>query len=526
MKKIYQLVLKSYLGPLVLTFFIIIFILMMNFVWRYIDELVGKGLDPLIIIELIVYATINMIPMGLPLAILLATIMTMGNLGENYELLAMKSAGMSLMKIMKPLFWVIGIISFGSFFIVNDLVPYANKKMFSIIYDIRQQNQALEFQDGLFFNGIDDMSIRVEKQDPNTKLLTKVLIYDNRARNGDMTTTMADSGYIRLSDDKRYLLVTLFNGETYEQSRNYQWYTKSTLRRHKFKRQDGKIPMTGFDFKRSDESMFGGNSQTMDINDLQRSIDSLDMVVNNITTTAYTPLLREQIFASDPDGVAPVDSIEVDRSSKIFGAYLMDSIQSLDTRAKNRVYEAALRSARSSRNMFSFDEGTSKNALNHLYRSKNEWHRKLTLPISILIFFLIGAPLGAIIRKGGLGMPIVISVIFFVIYYIISISGEKFAKEGTWSSLLGMWISAIVLTPLAIYLSHKANNDSALLDIDWYIGRYKHYREQLILKLPEKWQQKIAEREVHQAEKRSARNLKKAAKKMQKAENGKRKTEN
>ena len=494
MKKIHQLVLKSYLGPLVLTFFIIIFILMMNFVWRYIDELVGKGLDPMVIVELIMYATINMIPMGLPLAILLATIMTMGNLGENYELLAMKSAGMSLMRIMKPLFWVIGIISFGSFFIVNDLVPYANKKMFSILYDIKQQNEALEFQDGLFFNGIDDMSIRVEKQDPKTKLLTGVLIYDNRARNGDMTTTIADSGYIRLSDDKRYLLVTLFNGETYEQTRNYQWYTKSSLRHHKFQRQEGKIPMSGFDFQRSDENMFGNNSQTMDINDLQHNIDSLDMLVNNLTATAYNPLLRDQIFARDPDGVSPPDSVEIDRSNKTFGAYVLDSISKLDTRKKSKVYESALRSARASRNMFSFDESTSKEALNQLYRSKNEWHRKLTLPISILIFFLIGAPLGAIIRKGGLGMPIVISVAFFVIYYIISISGEKFAKEGTWSSLLGMWISAIILSPLALYLSHKANNDSALLDIDWYIGRYKHYREVLISKLPTKWQEKLEEK--------------------------------
>ena len=494
MKKIYQLVLKSYLGPLVLTFFIIIFILMMNFVWRYIDELVGKGLDPMVILELIMYATINMIPMGLPLAILLATIMTMGNLGENYELLAMKSAGMSLMKIMKPLFWVIGVISIGSFFIVNDLVPWANKKMFATLYDIKQQNEALEFQDGLFFNGIDDMSIRVEKQDKKTKLLTNVLIYDNRARNGDMTTTIADSGYIRLSDDKRYLLVTLFNGETYEQSRNYQWFTKSSLRHHKFQRQDGKIPMSGFDFQRSDENMFGNNSQTMDINDLQHNIDSLDMLVNNLTATAYNPLLRDQIFAQDPDGVAPPDSIEVDRSQKTFGAHLLDSLPKLDTRSKERIYDKALRAARSSRNAFSFDESTSKEALNQLYRSKNEWHRKLTLPISILIFFLIGAPLGAIIRKGGLGMPIVISVAFFVVYYIISISGEKFAKEGTWSSLLGMWISAIILTPLAIYLSLKANNDSALLDIDWYIGRYKHYKEKLIAKLPAKWQHKLDER--------------------------------
>jgi len=361
------------------------------------------------------------------------------------------------------------------------------------------------------------MSIRVEKQNPTTKLLTGVLIYDNRSRSGDMTTTIADSGYIRLSDDKKYLLVTLFNGETYEQTRNYQWYTKSSLRHHKFKRQDGKIPMSGFDFQRSDEDMFGNNSQTMDIDDLQNNIDSLDLLVNNLTATAYNPLLREQIFASDPDGVSPPDTIEVDRSSKIYHAFLLDSIGKLNTRTKDRIYERALRNARSSRNMFSFDESTSKEALNQLYRSKNEWHRKLTLPISILIFFLIGAPLGAIIRKGGLGMPIVISVIFFVIYYIISISGEKFAKEGTWSSLLGMWISAIILTPLAIYLSHKANNDSALLDIDWYIGRFKYYRDKLISKLPEKWQEWIAKREERQAERRTAKRLQRETKKAERA---------
>ena len=490
MKTIHKLVLKAYLGPMFMTFFIVIFVLMMNFVWRYIDELVGKGLDAGVIIELIMYATVNMIPMGLPLAILLATIMTMGNLGENFELLAMKSAGMSLPRIMQPLTIVVGLISIGSFFIVNNLVPYANKKMLSIIYDIRQQNQALEFQDGLFFNGIDDMSIRVEKQDPTTKLLRGVLIYDNRSSNGNMTTTIADSGYIRLTDDKKYLLVTLYNGETYEQTRNNQWYTKSTLRHHKFDRQDGKIPMSGFDFERSDENLFSNNSQTKNINELQHAIDSLDTTVGNITTTAYTPLLREQIFVRDPDAVTPPDSIHVDRSG-MGEIYVIDSIAKADVRTRSRIWNGARQSAKNSRNMFSFDESTSKEALNQLYRSKNEWHRKLALPVSIMIFFLVGAPLGAIIRKGGLGMPIVISVIFFVIYYIISISGEKLAKEGTWNSFFGMWISSLILAPIAVYLTYKATNDSALLDVDWYIGRYKHYKEVFLAKLPEKWRKKL-----------------------------------
>lgn len=192
MKTIHKLVLKAYLGPMVLTFFIVMFVLMMNFVWRYIDELVGKGLSAGIIIELMSYAMANMIPMGLPLSMLLAAIMTMGNLGENYELLAMKSAGMSLVQITKPLIIVVSIVAVGSFFISNNLVPYSNKKMFSIIYDIRQQKQTLEFQDGLFFNGIDNMSIRVSHQDPETHLLTDVLIYDNRAANGNMNTIVAD----------------------------------------------------------------------------------------------------------------------------------------------------------------------------------------------------------------------------------------------------------------------------------------------------------------------------------------------
>ena len=309
-----------------------------------------------------------------------------------------------------------------------------------------------------------------------------------------MTTTIADSGYIRLSEDKRYLLVTLFNGSTYEHTRNSQWYTKNSMRRHSFERQDGQIPMTGFDFERSDENLFSGSSQTQNIVELQHNIDSLEMVVNRTTTMAYNPLLRDQIFIKDPDAISPPDTVIVDRDAKIYAKYLLDSIPTMTTREKKRLYSNARQSAVAARNSFSFDESTSKEALNQLYRSKNEWHRKLALPVSIFIFFLVGAPLGAIIRKGGLGMPIVISVIFFVIYYIISISGEKMAKEGSWSSLLGMWISSIVLFPLAVYLTHKATNDSALLDFDWSIGKYKHYKEVIIAKIPQSWKKKLSKK--------------------------------
>ena len=478
MKTIHKLVLKAYLGPMVLTFFIVMFVLMMNIVWRYIDELVGKGLSAGIIIELMTYFMANMIPLGLPLAMLLAAIMTMGNLGENYELLAMKSAGMSLIRITKPLIILVSLISVGSFFIGNNLVPNANKKLFSTLYDIRQQKQALEFQDGLFFNGIDNMSIRVSRQEPETHLLHDVLIYDNRAANGDMNTIVADSGYIRLSDDKKYLLVTLFNGETYEQTRSSQWFTQSKLRHHIFEKQDQVIPMEGFAMGRTDANQFS-NSQTKNINELQHDIDSLEKMVNSATTRSYEPLLKEQIFSRDNSVLPQPDSLRIDKS-RFRDMAAMDSIATLQMREKERVWNQARTLAKNSRNMFSFDESAAKEALNQLYRSKVEWHKKMSLPVSIMIFFLIGAPLGAIIRKGGLGLPVVVSIIFFVIYYIISLSGEKLAKEGSWDAVYGMWLSTFILTPIAIYLTYKATNDSALLDTDWYAGKFKALKEKLV----------------------------------------------
>ena len=461
MKTIHKLVLKAYLGPMVLTFFIVMFVLMMNIVWRYIDELVGKGLSAGIIIELMTYFMANMIPLGLPLAMLLAAIMTMGNLGENYELLAMKSAGMSLIRITKPLIILVSLISVGSFFIGNNLVPYANKKVFSILYDIRQQKQSLEFQDGLFFNGIDNMSIRVSRQEPETHLLRDVLIYDNRNINGNM----------------KCLLVTLFNGETYEQTRSSQWFTQSKLRHHIFEKQDQVIPMEGFAMGRTDANQFS-NSQTKNINELQHDIDSLEKMVNSATTRSYEPLLKEQIFSRDNSVLPQPDSLRIDKS-RFRDMAAMDSIATLQMREKERVWNQARTLAKNSRNMFSFDESAAKEALNQLYRSKVEWHKKMSLPVSIMIFFLIGAPLGAIIRKGGLGLPVVVSIIFFVIYYIISLSGEKLAKEGSWDAVYGMWLSTFILTPIAIYLTYKATNDSALLDTDWYAGKFKALYERM-----------------------------------------------
>lgn len=477
MKKIDKFVLKAYLGPMVLTFFIVMFVLMMNFVWRYIDEMVGKGLGFGVIVELLCYSMANMVPLGLPLATLLAAIMTMGNLGEHYELQAMKSAGMSLPRILRPLLVVVFFVSVASFFVANNLVPYANKRMFAIIYDIRQQKQELEFKDGIFFNGIDNMSIRVEHQDPKTTLLTGVQIYDTRNTNGNMTTTVADSGYIKLSDDKKFLLVTLYNGETYETTRNYQWKDDNVLRHHIFARQTGSIPMSGFDFERTNSDLFSG-SQTKTIAELGVDIDSLDNLSKVNTARSYEPFLKNFLLQKDPDAMGLLDSIP-----KSYGykrqVNMLDSLNKATIYQKRDIYASARSSARNSRNSLTFNEESAKENLNQLYRSKVEWHRKISLPVSVMIFFLIGAPLGAIIRRGGLAVPIVISVLFFVFYYIITIAGEKLTKEGTWDAVAGMWLSTFVLFPIAMYLTYKATNDSNLLNIEWYIMKYKKIKERV-----------------------------------------------
>jgi lipopolysaccharide export system permease protein len=353
--------------------------------------------------------------------------------------------------------------------------------MYDILYDVREQRQELKFQDGMFFNGLPDMSIRVEHQDDQSQLLHDVLIYDTRADNGDMTTTLADSGYISMSDDKAYLYVTLFNGQTYEHTRNSQWYDKNTMREHQFMRQDGTFPMN--------EVTAGGGrntsyteSQTRNMIELEELMDSLQITIDKSSMAAYVPMLKKDIFSRDTT-IIPNDSIRFDRSAyKAMNFY--DSLGSLTMRQQAKVFSMALSSSRSSQGSYSFDEHSSKVALTQLYRAEVEWHRKLTMPALVIVFFIIGAALGAIIKKGGLGTPIVISVIFFVIYYVISIPGEKMAKEGTMESVVGMWFPLVLLTPIAIYLLKKATNDTSLLDMDWYDVKLRKLRKSISKRLP------------------------------------------
>jgi lipopolysaccharide export system permease protein len=461
---------------MVASFFIVLFVLMMNFLWKYIDEMVGKGLGLGMIIEILFYGTSFMIAMGFPLATLFAAIMTMGNLGENYELLALKSAGVSLPRILLSLFFVTMCMAVASFFVSNNLVPYSQRKIYALMYDVREQKQKIEFQDGQFFNGVEDMSIRVERQDPVTGLLRDILIYDTSAPGGEMMVTAADSGYIRLTDDRRFLEVILFGGDNYSFTRGVDWYDANSLTRTAFDMQHSLGLTPGYEMSRTDDAMFGNQANTKTVSELRIDIDSLDREVNRSTTDTYRPLLFDYLFSRDT--MVVLSGYEARRSlDERRPALLLDSIARLSDEEKSRLWANAQVAASNSRGSITWDETMTKDALNQLYRAEIEWHKKWSLPVAVIVFFLIGAPLGAIIRKGGLGMPIVISVAFFVLYYVIYITGEKLAKEGTWPAFWGGWIPTFVLMPVAIYLTYKATNDSGLLNTEWYIIQYQKLRK-------------------------------------------------
>jgi len=480
-KTIDKLILKSYLGPMVASFFIVLFVLMMNFLWKYIDDMVGKGLGLGLIIEIILHGTSFLIALGFPLATLFAAIMTMGNLGENYELLALKSAGVSLPRILGSLMVVTMGMAVASFFVSNNLVPYSNRKVYALMNDVREQKQKITFKDGQFFNGVDNMSIRVERQDPATGLLRGMLIYDTSGSGGAMMVTAADSGYIRLTDDRRFLEAQLFGGENYRFTRGADWYGDNTLQSTSFTEQHSFERTPGYEFNRSDDALWGNSATAKNVRQLSVDIDSLNRELNRLTVSTYRPLLYDHLFVRDTMALSHTAEARRNLDAR-HPVALLDSIAHLSDTDKNRLWANAQVAASNSAGAISMDESQTKNVLNQLYRSQIEWHKKWSLPVAVIVFFLIGAPLGAIIRKGGLGMPIVISVSFFVIYYVILITGEKLAKEGTWPAVWGGWIPTLVLLPVALYLTYKATNDSGLLNTEWYIIKYQ--------KLKKRWQKR------------------------------------
>ncbi len=470
MKKLHKLIISSYIGPFILTFCISLFILLMQFLWKYIDDLMGKGLEWHVILELMFYASASLIPMALPLAILLSSIMTFGNLAENSELTAMKSSGLGLFRIMFPLIVVIVLTSMGAFYFSNNLWPVANLKFRSLLYDITQQKPALSIKDNVFYNGIDGFSIRVQENDSKTNTLKDVLIYDHtKPHDGSRKVIRAKTGKMEKTKDEQHLLLTLNDGRMYDETEHTRDSKSHPHMRSKFGKQVIRFDLSSFGMSRSDENLFKQGYEMLNLRQLQEAEDTLNRQLN-IRKSNYRDHLHQAFIITK-------DSITAPTAIPNTGAHPSNfQFSKLGAGETKQVLEAAANIARTNKRYIENTLDEIENKKLYINRHQVEWHRKLTLSFACIILFFIGAPLGAIIRKGGLGLPVVFSVIFFLVYHILSTSGEKMAEAGVLEPFLGMWLSSLVLFPFGVFLTYKAARDSAIFDRENYVRILKILR--------------------------------------------------
>jgi lipopolysaccharide export system permease protein len=486
MKRLHKFIIKSFLGPFFMTFFICVFILLMQFLWKYIDDLVGKGLDWKIVSELLLYAAFGLIPLAFPLAMLLASIMTFGNLGENYELVAMKASGISLFRIMRPLLIVAILLTSMAFYFSNNILPKTNLKFYSLMYSVKLQKPEMVIKEGVFSNDMPNYSIKVERKTKNNNMLYDVMIYNHKRNAGNIMVTIADSGKMQVTPDKNFMAITLYNGYSYseEDERRQGSERRFPFRRESFKKEVMNISMLDFEFKRSDEQQFRNGSRMLNITDLSNKSDSMFSdykirVVRFISSFNYNSDITRQINWL----TNRFDTVKVNPLAKPDTLVDIDQvINSMSTFDKNELFQKTIGNIRSNMQLISqqVDDIYVRKKMINSYMM--EWHRKFTLSFACLIFFFIGAPLGAIIRKGGLGMPVVVSILMFIAYYILMITGEKFAREDAWSMTNGMWFSSLVFLPLGIWLTYKAATDSGVMNIESYQLFFKKLSQLSFLK--------------------------------------------
>ncbi|HEY9124270.1 MAG TPA: LptF/LptG family permease [Bacteroidales bacterium] len=466
-KKLHIFILKSFISPLFVTFFIVIFILMMQFLWKYVDDLVGKGLGYDVLLELLFFASATFVPLALPLALLLSAIMTFGNLGENFELTALKASGISLWRIMYPLILLIAAISIAAFFYSNISLPYFNWKFRALLFDIQQQRPELQIKEGVYYNGIQGYVIKIGDKDVRTNQLKNIKIYDHTQNDGNTSVTTADSGYIKITPDKRFLVLTLLHGQSYvdmpEKNRSEQ-DRKYPFRRDKFSKQEVNIPLEGFNFQRTEEALFRNNFQMMNLKQLNQAVDSM----NNEIKADANMLKSNMMYGHLTSSLSPPKdtSFKLDSTIKFNNVRFIYYL--LDKNERKAIINQALADARNAKNNINSETEVRRNKMIRLRKHEIEWHKKFTLSLACIIFFFIGAPLGAIIRRGGLGLPLVISVVFFIIYYIVSLTGEKMARESLWPVWQGVWFSSLILMPIGIFLTIKATNDSGIFKVEVY----------------------------------------------------------
>ncbi|MCR5423689.1 MAG: LptF/LptG family permease [Bacteroidales bacterium] len=462
MRKIDKLILKSFLGPLLLTFAIAVFVLLMQFVWKYIDDLVGKGLEFRIIAELLFYASATFVPMALPISVLFASIMTMGNFGEKYELVAMKAGGISLRRVMMPMTFVALLLTGVGFYFANNVMPAAMLKYRTILYDVTRKKPAINIRPSEYYTEIDGYVIRVDGKDADGMTLRDVTIFDNTKGSGQSNIIVAKSGRMQTSADERYMIFTLYDGCYYSEAMEGNSYLSRPLTRVNFAEEVMTFDISSFAFNKSDDESFQGTYQMMNVSQLDEAASGLEKYRDGLYDEFGRQVdMRLKGLTDGRTRTAPTDGVGDQRwlpAKGIASAPEEDRRWILDY-ARGEAVQALDEIKRYN------DIIESENA--YINRHYIELHRKFTLSVACLLLFLVGAPFGSIVRKGGLGLPLVASVGFFVFYYVIGMICEKAVRESAMSPA-GMWVSSLVMLPIGVFLTVQATTDRDLALGQWF----------------------------------------------------------
>jgi len=475
MKRLDKFIVTSFIGPFFAILFVVIFILMMQFLWLYIDELVGKGLSMSVILEFLFWGACTILPLALPLSTLLSSMMIMGQLSENNELSAMKASGISVMRVMYPLIIICLGISVCTFFATNDLVPYSYNKIFTLRDDIGKTKSEIKIPSGTFYDGIDGYILRNGSANEETGMMYDVMVYDHSGGKGNTTVALADSAIIKMSKKKDYLTFTMFDGVNYQED-NVMKYRDTTLslQRMEFKRQDLVISLQNYAFEKSDSSRFSDQIKAMNIKQLRHQKDSLEVVEHD----THSEQFRKLISNGNVTKFQQLDTAFTAKGLKDFEDENYLQWGSLED--EHKAYAAATtRVNQMISDVTSFSRDSYEYTF-YLRRSSLEILKKYAVALACFLMFFIGAPIGALIRRGGLGVPAIISVLFFVLYWVVDISGTKLAKDGAMSSFNGAFISAYVLGPIGAFLTHRAIHDASLSGSDTLKSQWRRLKSLII----------------------------------------------
>lgn len=465
-KKLDKLIIKAFIGPFFATFFIALFVLVMQFFWLYIDDLVGKGLDLPTLAYLTGLVAVNWVPLALPLALLLSSIMTFGNLGESFELVAIKSAGIPLLRFMQPLFITAVIIAGISFLFANNIMPVAALKLNTLKYDIIVSKPAFDIKEGVFYDKIEGYVIKIGQKSKDGNTIKNVIIYEKNYGLQD-NSIIAESGIMKVAPGNK-LEFDLKNGWRYQEKGN-RLTTNTEFIRLGFKEYKKILDLSSFKMNKTSDSAFSDNYKMLSVRQLGKTVDSLQNTETYFQKRSQAEISPYFTFTNFADtGLIPADpksAVNIKNINQIIPDSLSGAIQ-------DKLHRQ-ISSAKSNIDLLAADYAArQKDIRSHLI----EWHRKFTLAAACIILFLIGAPLGSIIRKGGLGTPLVFAVIFFVVFHLLNTFGEKSVKGGVLSPLTGMWLSSAILIPIGIFLTYKAMKDSQLFNQEYYYRSFKKFR--------------------------------------------------